>query len=187
MATSWTNSSSARVSYVTLFRAPRSLADGDGQPRTSRGSAAQPWLAGDGLRLADPGYTVDAGANRLCRRCQVDCPGTGSIKSALPAWMRNRRITCGAVPRQLAPSHGHRSYTCGCPIGTSRGRLFRSHHQGQCRPTNRTDLVRESSPAWFPPPGRSITMDNRLCRSVRRSEPGGRCGAAAGRLGHVRR
>src|SRR5215471_11939287 len=112
MATSWTNSSSARVSYVTLFRAPRSLADGDGQPRTSRGSAALPWLAGDGLRLADPGYTVDAGANRLCRRCQVDCPGTGSIKSALPAWMRNRRITCGAVPRQLAPSHGHRSYTC---------------------------------------------------------------------------
>ena len=84
------------------------------------------------------------------RRCRAECPGHGSVKNALPAWMRNRCITCGAVPRQLAPSHGHRAYTCFLSDRQAGADCSAPTIGGQCRPTNRTDSREESSPAWFP-------------------------------------
>jgi hypothetical protein len=54
----------------------------------------------------------------------MNSQGTGKIKNALPAWMRNRRITCGSVTRQFAPIAWHQAYNLLPSDAASRGRLL---------------------------------------------------------------
>jgi hypothetical protein len=180
--------SSSRVSYITYLRPSRSFADAGGQIRTPADTAAPAPACGRCLRVGDSGYTLDAGADiTLPKGAGLNAQGTGKIKNALPAWMRNRRITCGSVTRQFAPiawASGLQPVSvwprqtgaaCSAPATAANAAL-------------RTGRIPVTNPVLLgsPPPGRRVTMDNRLCRLVRRSEPGDWCGAAAGRCGHVR-
>jgi hypothetical protein len=169
-----------------LFQPARSLTVSDGRIRTSADTAASALACGRCLRLAVSGYTLDAEADKRCRRSRAECSGHRQYQNALPAWLRNRRIICGSVTRHPAPI-----------AWASRLHLFRSDRGLQGPPALRTRLrpkppttgrIRVTNPVLPgpPPPGRRVTLDNRRCQLIRRSGPDDWCGAAAGRRGHVR-
>jgi predicted DNA-binding transcriptional regulator AlpA len=149
-----THPSPAHVSYVTSFWAWRSLADSYGRLWIL---PPLPWHAGGVCtRLTLATLWMQEPTER-CQRCRAECPGHRQIKSALRAWMRNWRITCGSDPRQLALSHGHRPTPASRLTEASRGRLFCAHHRGQHRPTNRTDLATNPVlPGSHHPEGQSL-------------------------------
>ena len=70
------------VSCVTLFWLGRTLADVDGQVRTSAVTATPDPACGRCLRLADGGYTLDAGADKTLPKVPGWLPrGPGKIKT----------------------------------------------------------------------------------------------------------
>jgi hypothetical protein len=178
--------SSGRVGCVTFLRPLRSLTDADGQVRTSADTTAPGPAPRRCLGVGDNGYTLDAGADITLPKVPGGRPGHRQDQNALPAWLRNRRITCGSVTRHLAPIawasglqpvsawQRQAGAACSAPATAANAR------------TNRTDSVTNPVLPGSLPPGRRVTMGNRLGRLIRRPEPGDWYGAAAGRRDHVR-
>ncbi len=94
---------------------------------------------------------MDAGADRtFAEGAGLNAQGTGSIKSALPAWMRNGALPAGSVPRQTRAIVWAPAYTCFPLTGASRADCSAPTTGASDAPTNRTDSRDESSPTWFP-------------------------------------
>jgi len=122
------------VSYVTSLLPSRSLTDTDGHIRTAADTAAPAPAPGMRAVFACRWEWLHSGRrsrHNVAEGAGLNAQGTGKIKNALPAWLRNRRITCGVCsPPFRANRMGIRPTTCFRLTAASRGRLLCARHCG---------------------------------------------------------
>ena len=120
-----------------------------------------------------------------CRRCRAKRPGVPADKDHRsgeePGTARHSR---GVFPPSCAIAKVWKPFNRILRMQGKRGLLLAGHGRGDA-PVDDRDSVRGSTMPGLT--GRSITMDERLCRSVRRPGPNDRCGTVAGGHRHARR